>query len=70
MARSDKIGIAVLIRHGMMEYWSDGILKTRVRRNDICFYLDDTVQKIKTVHNPLLIPKIPLFSPIHRLCEP
>jgi hypothetical protein len=45
-----------------MEYW--------VWRNDTCLYLNGTVQKIKSDHNPLLIPKIPLFSPIRRLCEP
>jgi hypothetical protein len=29
-ARSEKIGCAVNICHGMMEYWNVGILKTRV----------------------------------------
>jgi hypothetical protein len=29
-ARSAKIGCAVNICHGMMEYWNVGILKTRV----------------------------------------
>jgi len=54
----------------MMEYWSDGMMKTHVWRDDICFYLNGAVQKIKSDHHPLLIPKIPLFSPIRRLYEP
>jgi len=29
-ARSEKIGCAVNLCPGMMEYWNDGILKTRV----------------------------------------
>ena len=29
-ARSEKIGCAVNIGHGMMEYWNVGLLKTRV----------------------------------------
>jgi hypothetical protein len=53
-----------------MEYWSDGMMKTRVWRNDIGYYLNGAVHKINSDHNPLLIPKIPLFSPIRRLCEP
>jgi hypothetical protein len=39
-ARSEKIGFAVFICRGMMEYWSDGIMKTRVWRNDIYFNLN------------------------------
>jgi hypothetical protein len=53
-----------------VEWWNTGMMKTRVWRNDICFYLNGTVQKIKSDHHPLLIAKIALFSPIRRLCEP
>jgi hypothetical protein len=54
-----------------MGYWNNGmskirlwrvrILKTRVWRNEIYFYLDGTDQKIKSDHHPLLIPNIPFF---------
>jgi len=47
-AKSEKIGCAVFISRGMMEYWSDGMMMTRVRWNDICFYLNGSVQKIKS----------------------
>jgi len=34
------------------------------------FFVDGRDQNIKSDHYPLLIPKIPLFSPIRRLYEP
>jgi len=32
--------------------------------------MDGTDQKIKSDQHPFLIPNIPFFSPIRRLCEP
>ena len=66
-ATARKIGCAVFICRGMMEYWSDGILKTRVWRNYICFYLNGTVPKIKSDHNPILIRHIQnsIVPPFH-----
>jgi len=34
-ARSQIIGFAVNKRHGVLQYWNVGILKTRVWRNEI-----------------------------------
>jgi hypothetical protein len=37
----------------MLEYW--------FWRNEIDFYIDDTDQKLESVHQPLLTPNIPFF---------
>jgi hypothetical protein len=52
---------------GIMEYWNTEVPRLR---NEIYFYMDDTDQKIKSGHHPLLIPNIPIFSPRRRLYEP
>jgi hypothetical protein len=45
----------------MMGHWSDGILKTRVWRNEICFYMDGSDQKIKSDDYPLFDPQYSIF---------
>jgi len=42
-------------------YWNNGMLEDWVWRNEICFYMDGTDQKIKSDHHPFLIPNIPFF---------
>jgi len=44
-----------------MGYWNNGILEYWVWRNESYFYMDDTDQKLKSGHHPLLIPNIPIF---------
>jgi hypothetical protein len=45
----------------MMGHWSDGIMKTCVWRNEICFYMDGTDQKIKSDDHPLSDPQYSIF---------
>jgi hypothetical protein len=52
-ASSEEIGFAVSQCRGIMEYW--------VCRNEICFYMGGTDQKIKSGSHPFLIPNIPFF---------
>jgi len=51
-----------LPKSNAMGCWNNGILEYWVRRNDICFYLEYTDQKLKSGHHPLFIPNIPIFQ--------
>jgi hypothetical protein len=41
-----------------MGYWNDGILGLA---DEVYFYIDDTDQKLKSGHHPIIIPNIPFF---------
>ena len=44
-----------------MGYWNNGMLEYWVWRNEIYYYLDGNIQKIKSDYHPLMIPNIPFF---------
>jgi hypothetical protein len=44
------------------EHWNVGILKTRAWRNEICFYMNGTEQKIKSDHHQLWLPIFHIFT--------